>query len=266
MPETTSTPTPLAICIEDLDAPDEHAYLQCVALVGRQPGLRLDAAGEVSWIEASVGPASLAAELWVSLDQQLILYRPATAAPVRVRRSGRSLDAPFEKPVVLLDGDELDVGQRSLRVHVHGETIHSHAPQIFVPEPAPAPPQEHVGTAVRATAAALALGAVVGAGAGCPKKVEVREHPPAMEPVPPPKKDAAPPKPDAATTQDAAAAAAKPDLSQVEPAQRVIKKKRVAKKKGVAAEPIQVRVRPPSMPKPPPPPPPPTKPPTKKTP
>jgi len=43
-------PEPQAICIEALDAQSRASgYLRCVAVAGRQPGLRLDAAGWVLW-------------------------------------------------------------------------------------------------------------------------------------------------------------------------------------------------------------------------
>lgn len=76
-------PQPLAICLEDLGARDPaQRYLRCVALVGRQPGLRVDAGGAVVW-----RPAELAAcELWVSADDRLILYRTGDGAEVTLRR------------------------------------------------------------------------------------------------------------------------------------------------------------------------------------
>ncbi|MCP4592143.1 MAG: hypothetical protein GY842_15520, partial [bacterium] len=69
---------PLAICIEDMDAQAETRYLRCVAVPGRQPGLRLDEAGSVLW--KSDDGASC--ELWVSADDRLILYRPEDATRV----------------------------------------------------------------------------------------------------------------------------------------------------------------------------------------
>ena len=43
-------PIPIALCLEDLAVPsDDRRYLRCTALVGRQPGLRLDATGAVTW-------------------------------------------------------------------------------------------------------------------------------------------------------------------------------------------------------------------------
>lgn len=166
-------PEPLAICLEDLGAPLEAPrFLRCVVVVGREPGLRLDASGAVVWQHEG------GAELWVSSDDKLILFRPADAPSVMVSRSGRTLDAPTGKPVVLLDGDELTTAGRRLRVHVHGVAPLVHAPQQL---PAEALPRS---TASRAAAAALALGAALGA-AGCGGAVEVRDSPPTVAPPDP---------------------------------------------------------------------------------
>jgi len=166
-------PEPLALCIEDCAQSAAPRYLQCVALVGRGPGLALDSAGEVLW----GGAGEALVELWVSADSRLMLYRPEGAGPGRalVHRGGRSLEVPIAKPVVLVDQDELEIGSRRLRLHVHGET------EAAAP---PRPPDEQRGQAgagrsVRAAAAALALGAAVSAGA-CNKPVEVRTEPPAV--------------------------------------------------------------------------------------
>ncbi|MBI5490730.1 MAG: hypothetical protein HY905_25575 [Deltaproteobacteria bacterium] len=117
-------PKPLAICLEDLNAGASPRYLRCVAITGREPGLRLDGAGAVLW--KSDDDASC--ELWVSADERLVLYRRAEGAAVRVRRGGRSLDAPPSKPVVLLDQDRVEVGGRSLRIHIHGPATRVHPP------------------------------------------------------------------------------------------------------------------------------------------
>jgi hypothetical protein len=55
-------PKPMAICIEDLDSQPKTKYLRCVALPGRQPGLRLDKAGSVLWQNDD----GVSCELWVS--------------------------------------------------------------------------------------------------------------------------------------------------------------------------------------------------------
>ena len=91
-------PKPIAICIEDLGSEPKTRYLRCVALPGRQPGLRLDKAGSVLW-QSDDG---VSCELWVSADERLILYRPEAKAsgPVTLHRAGRSLDVPFGKSLV----------------------------------------------------------------------------------------------------------------------------------------------------------------------
>ena len=168
-------PKPMAICIEDLDSQSKTRYLRCVALPGRQPGLRLDKAGSVLW-QSDDG---VSCELWVSADERLILYRPEAKAPVPVtlHRTGRSLDVPHGKPVVVIDKDRIDVGSRHLRVHVHGR-----APSVAAPSPLPSRPRPLGRLAQAATAAAL-IGAVAATG-GC-TDIDVRENPPEpLEPTP----------------------------------------------------------------------------------
>lgn len=161
----------------------ERRYLRCVALTGRQPGLRLDAQGSAHW--RSPGEPA-ACELWVSADQRLILFRPEEDGPVvRVSRGGRGLEVPVGKPVVLIDQDGVEVGGRRLRIHVHGVAPAVSAPDYLVPE------RRGPHRLMRAAAAALALGAAVGAG-GC-KRVEVRDTPPSVAPVPEVAPDARPP-------------------------------------------------------------------------
>lgn len=161
-------PNPLAICIEDLDAPSKASkYLQCVALPGRQPGLRLDGAGRARWRNED----AVACELWVSADNRLILYRPNDAPPVKVRRAGRSLDVPHSKPVILVDKDEVDVGARRLRIHIHGEAAVIAAPTPLAIKPGP------FDRLAQTAAAAAVIGTLA---TGC---IEVRETPPV--PLPP---------------------------------------------------------------------------------
>jgi hypothetical protein len=165
---------PLAICIEDLDAPATPSqYTRCVALPGRQPGLRLDGAGRILWHRDE----AVACELWVSADDRLILYRPEDALPVIVHRAGRSLDVPCSKPVVLIDQDQVGVGERHLRIHVHGEAPVVTAPMPLLPEPKS---KFRVrGRLAQGAATAAIVGAIAMAG-GC---IEVRENPPV--PLPP---------------------------------------------------------------------------------
>jgi len=123
-------------------------------------------------------------ELWVSADDRLILYRPEGADAVAVSRAGRSLDVPYEKPVVLIDQDQIAVGGRQLRVHVHGE-----APAVSAPS-ALAPQQGALSGLARAAAVAATIGVAAVAG-GCGKKIEVRDEPPKVEAAPDPPKEKA---------------------------------------------------------------------------
>ncbi|MBN1772478.1 MAG: hypothetical protein JXB32_14510 [Deltaproteobacteria bacterium] len=184
---------PLAICLEDLTprSPDER-YLRCVAVVGRAPGLRVDDAGSVLWRDE----AGAACELWVSADERLVLYRPDSGGRVVVRRAARSLEVPAAKPVILLDQDEVEVGGRRLRVHVHGDAPWVHAPQ-YLRTTAPRGPAK--------VAAALALGAALGA-AGCKKDEPVRSGPPELEVREQPPAEAPPPEGYPSPAADAAAA------------------------------------------------------------
>jgi hypothetical protein len=196
-------PQPIAICLEDLAAPPAGRYLRCVALVGRQAGLRLDGEGSVRWL----GEEHTACELWVSADDRLILFRLHDGPPVAVHRGGRELEVPAERPVVLLDQDEIWLCARRLRVHVHGVAAAIAAPAPLVEATALSGRRATVAAAA-AAAAALALGACGGAtttpqtpptgrvappdaatvpprsDAGVP--IEVRVHPPAPMPTPPP--------------------------------------------------------------------------------
>ncbi len=171
-------PLPIEVCLEDLDLPaEDERYLRCVALPDAQPGLALDAAGQVQWMP----DAEDATGLWVSADDRLILICAAGGPGVEVRRDGRSLRAPAGQPVVLLDGDRLRVAGRRLRLHVHGPTA-----QIAPPEPVPASALSRLArTAVSALAlGAATLGGAVAAGQGTdppgPTPIQVRARPPKM--------------------------------------------------------------------------------------
>jgi hypothetical protein len=167
--------TLLEICLEETHLPPEaERYIRCVALPGGEPGLALDREGAVRWMPDA--PATYG--LWVSADDQLILLRAPGAGPITVSRAGRSLEAPAEMPVVLLDQDLLQVNGRELRVHVHGAADEIHAPERLS--------GSALARVVRATAAALAMGAAIGAGGGAaaeravvgPTPIEVRAQPP----------------------------------------------------------------------------------------
>jgi hypothetical protein len=225
-------PKPIAVCIEDANfSPGQPRYVACVAVVGRQAGLGLDGRGGILWHERT----GLAAELWVSGDQQLILYRPESAAPLSVHRGGRSLVVPCAKPVVLLDQDELQFHNRRLRLHVHGVTAEASPPRPLPAARGDSRSEAAGSGGLRAKAAALALGSLL---AGACDKIEVRDRPPVVPaPIPPPQSE--PSRPDAAPAAPDAGAAAKPNA----------KKPASAKPKAAKPRrpPIEVRDRPPSM-------------------
>lgn len=197
-------PKPIALCIEDCHpASEDRRYLRCCALTGLQPGLALTPGGVVGW--RSDEPAAI--RLVVSLDEKLVCYRE-TGAPggVRVHRGGRFVEVEELKPVVLLDGDELTLGDRRLRLHVHGFTTAAHEPEYFVAS-VPAARSASAPVARAATVAGLAVAGLLGA-AGCDKPppdkpmekppIDVRDHPPApyhppMEAVMDPPMDPPPP-------------------------------------------------------------------------
>ena len=103
---------PISVCIENTGAKRPAGrFTRCVAVPGSGPGLALDARGCVVW-RSEEAPVC---RLCVSLDGCLVLLRPEGAPKVTIRRAGRSLEAPVGKPVVLLDGNEIDVASRELR-------------------------------------------------------------------------------------------------------------------------------------------------------
>ncbi len=168
-------PSPCSLCLEDLLAKDpDDRYLRCVALPGRQPGLRLHTDGSVGWKTDT----NVACELIVSLDQKLPLFRPANAPDVEVLRRRRQLLAPSDKPVVLLDGDEVRVAGRRFRVHIHGETTRVE------------PPTRLLGRA-RAATTVMALGAAM---LSCNRSAPADQspHPAPVASVQPPARTAEP--------------------------------------------------------------------------
>jgi hypothetical protein len=235
---------PLAICLEDLQAGSSgRRYLRCVAVVGRAPGLRVDGAGAVWWRDETAA----ACELWVSADGRLVLYRLEGGGPVLVRRGSRSLDAPPSRPVILLDQDELEIGRRCLRVHVHGDAPRVHPPEYL-------PPARSRATA--RLAAALALGAALGAAdckkdtpaAGGEREIEVRTAPPKIAAPPedvaePDESDASAESTDAGTDAERDAVVALPDT--VPDIEVRIAPPQVAAPMMDVVEPIDVRDMPP---------------------
>lgn len=169
---------PLAICIEDLNAPAETKFIQCVALPGRQPGLRLDQTGGVLWQNNAT-----ACELWVSVDERLMLYRQAGMGPVTLHRAGRTLAVPIEKPVVVLDQDQIEVGPQRLSVHIHGEARSIAAPAVL---PAPTQAHGHLSLAARTAIALGAVATTVSCFGTCTSNgptFDVRDAPPAAAPA-----------------------------------------------------------------------------------
>ncbi|HEY3355581.1 MAG TPA: hypothetical protein VGQ83_20185 [Polyangia bacterium] len=161
-------PRPIALCLEDLRAaPRRPRLVRCVAVVGRAPGLRLDAGGAIAWRAAGAAACALC----VSEDDRLVLLRLEGGGAVSVHRGGRSVAATPERPIVLLDQDELAIGARRLRLHVHGPTDETAAPEHL--------PERARGGLVRAAAAALLLGGAVGG--TCAQTVEAA--PPAAPPA-----------------------------------------------------------------------------------
>lgn len=174
-------PISMEICLEELDrAEEDECIVRCVAMPGGEPGLSLDREGGVRWMSEEPG----ACGLWVSADDRLILRRTEGSVPVTVERGDRSLDAPVDRPVVLLHGDILRIEGRRLQVHFHGETEEIHEPERLS--------RSSLGRMAQAAAAAaaLALGAVSAWAAGTgevaprsqPVEVEVRSHPPKPAP------------------------------------------------------------------------------------
>jgi hypothetical protein len=119
---------PLSICIEDCTAPEADArFTQCVAVERGTPGLSLGPDGTPAWqVESN------ALLLAVGEDGRLVLDRGEGAPAVQVNRAGRVLEPSAEGPTVLLDQDEIALGERRLRIHVHGASS-----SVAPPRPAP---------------------------------------------------------------------------------------------------------------------------------
>jgi hypothetical protein len=166
-------PRPIAICIEDIETTSEDdRYIRCVAKPSRAGGLALDATGSPVFGESAIHGVC---DLVVSLDDQLLLLRRSDAVPITVSRAGRSLEAPVDQRVVLLDRDQVQVGDRHLRIHIHGPSAKVHPPT---------PLRARSVMAAASVAAVMTLGA---GSVGCEqtksfieqRPIEVREHPPA---------------------------------------------------------------------------------------
>ena len=175
----------MEICLEELDTPENNEpFIRCVALPGGEEGLSLDRHGQIRWMPEPGEATQSHYGLWTSADDKLVLFRAKEAAdPIIVERGGRTLQAPAEKPVILLDGDTLRVNGRSYRVHFHGETDAIYPPERLSRSTI----SKLVGGAVAAT---MALGTMVSSSTSAETTnsqrsnlIEVRTHPPA--PMPP---------------------------------------------------------------------------------
>lgn len=185
-------PLPKEICLEELTVNEtDERFVRCVALPGAEPGLALDREGALLWMPE--GPVAYG--LCVSADGRLVLLRAEGTEPISVERGRRSLVAPVGQPVFLLDQDLLRLGDRSLCVHIHGDTEAVYAPERLT--------ASALGRLVRAAAAAAALalgsasamaaggsGGVPGGSQGTPPltastepvPIEVRTRPPVVVP------------------------------------------------------------------------------------
>lgn len=167
----------IEICLEELDrVEDDECFVRCVAVPGGEPGLALDREGKVRWMPE----APEAYGLWTSADDRLVLLREEGSAPIIVERDERSLEAPVDQPVVLLDGDLLRLDGRRFKVYVHGETEAVYAPERMT--------RSSLMRWARAAAAAATVaigGLAVSASAGervQTQPIEVRAQPPVKRP------------------------------------------------------------------------------------
>jgi hypothetical protein len=95
---------------------DRGAAVHAVAIPGGKLGLAIGPDGSVLWQTRDPGVF----RIWVGVDGRLILLRPPVAPAVKLVRGRRWLEVPAKKPVVLLDGDELDTGGARVRLRVVG--------------------------------------------------------------------------------------------------------------------------------------------------
>lgn len=116
---------PIEICLEDVhQGSDAPKYVRCVAIDGGRRGLGFDALGRVTWLADAA-----ACEVFVAADGRLAMTREEGAPRVVVGRAGRRVDVPQGKPVFLLGGDDLWVGERHVRVYVHGAVAEAAPPE-----------------------------------------------------------------------------------------------------------------------------------------
>jgi hypothetical protein len=117
---------PLALCLEELKT-SGPTYTGCVALVGDEPGLALDAYGAPLWQRGDRTSCSL----WVTDQGRLVIHRQPSAPPAMLERWGRTVEISSDEPLVLVDRDKIVVGGRHLRVHIHGATDDVHPPEAL---------------------------------------------------------------------------------------------------------------------------------------
>jgi hypothetical protein len=146
---------PLAICLEDTAT---GQFVQCVALGGGEPGLSVDPQGEIQWLERPAG-----CQLAVAEDGRLQVTRTDEQTSARLERGGRTLELALDTPTPVVNRDELVVGRRRLRVHLHGEAPAVSPPTIL--EQTPPPADLPVDVAVRHRPPKVAGGVIPGTGA-----------------------------------------------------------------------------------------------------
>jgi hypothetical protein len=169
-----SLPDPIELCLEELnDASDAEPYVRCVAVAGGCPGLCFSPAGEVIW---RLNDNALA-EIWVSLDGRLMLFRKSPQGQVALTRVERHLELPLSKPVIVLGGDEISVAGRRFRVHVHGT-----ATEVKPPERLKLRRARNLAVAAAVALGALAADCKQGATGGSTTPIEVRQQPPIIAP------------------------------------------------------------------------------------
>lgn len=177
----------IEICLEELDTgPGDECFVRCVAVSGGQPGLALDRDGLVRWMPEDDGACH---GLWVSGDGRLMLYGAEAPSGVVVERGTLSQAAPVGKPVVLVDQDLLRVGDRQLRVHIHGETEAMYEPERLSRsairrffQAATAAASLTLGGAALAAGPATSPATTPATGIGELAPIEVRRRPPRVAP------------------------------------------------------------------------------------
>ncbi len=108
----------MSICLEDLECSDTGSRFQsCMAMPSGTAGLSITPGAEVRW-KAAREPS---AHVGTTEDGRLALFVDAGFRPaLLLRRGGRVLACPEDRPVVLIDQDELELPGGRWRVHLHG--------------------------------------------------------------------------------------------------------------------------------------------------